>query len=354
MKVRELVLPTGTLSPEWIRAQYEAEQQEAANLQASLTDDKRKKIEARITAMSSNLAGLDLMGKEMKSPMLREMLYESRCRSLANVYVLSQGESAEIYSDVGVPGYALGERGVPAETEIRSSYNRIDTRLFAAKPFTRWNHKSMVKFDLLNTMQQRLKASLMLQEAGAWYRLVNYASGLTTGQGTTLGLEGTSAASQNAPAAVDSGTDKLTLSQLSQAKAGFGARLNDAAKIWINPTRVADLENFNQSTLGASPSALGYFAPNTQDLLLKKGFQGTMLGLDVVTDIVVPSIDAASTAGFMLGTPDYVGVIVIRTDLKIETFKDVKQLSDMFAGWMDVGFFIRWLKALQRLKVTVS
>jgi hypothetical protein len=84
--------------------------------------------------------------------------------------------------------------------------------------------------------------------------------------------------------------------------------------------------------------------------------------MDVISDIVVPqtgATDNASTgnsavAAYMLGEPEYVGIIAIRTDLKIESFKDVKQFADLFAMYMDLGMYVRWLKGIQQLSVITT
>ncbi len=51
----------------------------------------------------------------------------------------------------------------------------------------------------------------------------------------------------------------------------------------------------------------------------------------------------------IIGPAEYVGLQVIRMDLSIETMKYVPAAADMFCGWSDSGFYIRWAKALQRL-----
>jgi len=353
--MNELMIPKGFVSRNWIESQYVGGIKASQELNSKVSKDQ---IEARLTAMTATPGGLSLLGKELRSPLLREMLYESRVRNLAQVYKLSQGESAEFWSDIAVGAAAIGVDGLPAQVEIKSDYVRVDTRLFTSNPYVRWNHSNLTKFDILNATQQRMKASLMLQEAAAWFRLVRYASGLRTGQGTTDGLQGTSAGDQNAPASVDTTTSgRLSVQQLAVAVANFGARLVEGSKrLWINPARQSDLVLFNVPTAGSG--GLGFFAPNTQEILLQKGNIGNFLGTEVFTDIVVPLLDSGVSdglggtediMGYILGPAEYVGVIVIRTDLSIETLKDANRFADVFAGWMDEGFYIRWVKALQRL-----
>jgi hypothetical protein len=292
------------------------------------------------------------------------MLYESSARNLLQVYKLSQGESAEFWSDVAVPAAAIGVDGLPAQVEVKSDYVRVDTRLFTANPYVRWNVSNLTKFDILSATQQRMKASLMLQEAAAIYRLIRYASGLRSGQGTTAGLElAASAANQNAPASVQTAiANRITVEQLAVANARFGARLiKGTKKLWMNPEHESDLVLFNNTGAPAVGGGLGYFAPNTQEMLLQKGNIGNFLGAEVFSDVVVPFSDTVAVdsklplgptekvIATMLGPSEFVGIMAIRTDLSIETLKDPNRFADVFAGWMDLGMYVRWCKALQRL-----
>lgn len=358
--MNELQLPKGYVSRAFIEKEYMEGRKQSETLRASVSRDQ---VEARLNTLAAAPGGMNLIAKELRSPLLREMLYESRCRNLAVTYKLSQGESAEFWSDVAVPAAQIGVDGLPAQVEIKSDYVRVDTRLFTANPYVRWNQSNLTKFDILNSVQQRLKASLMLQEAATWFRLVRYASGLRSGQLVgTAGLENTSAFSQNAPASQQSSvTGRLTVDQLATGVAQFGARLVEGAKkLWINPARMADLVLFN-SAAPAATGGFGYFAPNTQEALLKKGYIGDFLGMEVVTDIVVPYTDSSvptdsklgtgseNVTGYILGPAEYVGVIAVRTDLTVETMKDANRFADVMAGWMDEGFYIRWVKGIQRL-----
>ncbi len=356
--MNELVLPKGKVTRAWIEQEYRAGIKAAQELNSKVS---QSNIEAKLTTLSSSTAGLNLLGKELRSPLLREMLYESRIRSLLEVYKLTQGESAEFWSDVAVPAAAIGVSGLPAQVEIKSDYVRVDTRLFTANPYCRWNQSNLTKFDILNAIQQRGKASLMLQEASAGFRLLRYASGIRSGQGSTAGLEGTSAADQNAAVSVPTSTSgRLSLDQLSLAISRFGSRLIDGQKkLWINPTRLHDLNMFN---FGLATGGNGFFAPETMEMILKKGSMGTILGAEVVTDIVVPEMDqnvlidsknsgggTEDVMGYILGPAEYVGIMAIRTDLSIETLKDATRFADVFALWSDAGFYARWVKAIQRL-----
>jgi hypothetical protein len=356
---KELVLPEGYISRQWIENEYFGGMKQSMELQAKVS---QAEVEARLTALANMPGGMNVVGKEIRSPLLREQLYESVDRNLAQVYKLSQGESAEFWADIAVGAAAIGVDGLPAQVEVKSDYVRVDTRLFTSNPYVRWNQSNLTKFDILNATQQRMKAALMLQEGAAWYRLVRYASGLQSGQGVVPGLELAASAYQaSAPAGAATTTaGRLSAQQLAQAKADFGSRLIPGPlKLWINPSREADLVLFNIPTGGVG-GGFGFFAPNTQEALLNKHNVGSFMGMDVYADVVVPVTDATApiaggtteqVGGYILGPAEYVGIIAIRTDLSIETMKDVSRFADVFAGWMDLGMYARFVKGFQRLVV---
>ena len=102
--MNELVLPAGKISRQWIEAQYFEARKQAETLNAKVT---KQQIDARLEGLANSPNGHQLMGRELRSPLLREMLYESRARNLSMVYKPSQGESAEFWSDVAVPAGEL-------------------------------------------------------------------------------------------------------------------------------------------------------------------------------------------------------------------------------------------------------
>ncbi len=361
-KTKEFVIPDGPVSHQWIEGEYLAGIRESQEINASAS---LAEINAQLGVLSGSPSGLNVVGKELRSPLLRESLYESVDANLLMVYKLAQGESAEFFSDISVDAVAIGVGGLPGPAEIKSDYVRVDTRMYVSNPYVRWNVSNLTKFDILAATQQRMKASLMLQQAAAFYRMLRYASGLRSGQGVADGLQGTTAYSNNAPASVANtsvaGSGRLATDQLAIAVANFGQRLIKGQKrLYINPGHESDLVLFNFGG-AATPGGLGFFAPNTQETLLAKGNIGSFLGMDVYSDIVVPMSDTVdvntkvtggpteNVGGYILGPAEYVGVKVIRTDLVIETMKDATRFADVFAGWMDTGMFIRFVKAIQRL-----
>lgn len=367
--MNDLLMPSGYVSRAWMEEQYHLGRKQTEQFRASVTRDQ---VEARLSTLSAAPGGVGIMAKELRSPLLRESLYESRVRQLAVTYKLSQGESAQFNGDIAVGAAAIGVDGLPAQIEVKSNLVQVDTRLYTANPYCRWNQSNQTKYDILNSIQQRAKASLMLQEALAFYRLIKYASGLRSGQGFTAGLENTyagangaqvpGASTQNAPASVNNTSgDRLTIEQLSDAVAAFGARLVDGSKkLWINPSRVSDLNLFNIRSASVGGGA-GFFAPQMMDAILRKGSVGEILGMEVISDIAVPYLDSGvytdskletgseNIMGYILGPAENVGVIVVRTDLSVETMKDANRFADVFALWQDLGMYSMWTKAMQRL-----
>jgi hypothetical protein len=353
----QLELPSRYVPRKWIEKQYEMQLRASQDMAVDVDA-----VNAKLNELHASPGGLQFIGKELRSQLLREMLYESITRNFLQVYKLSQGESAEFYADIDVTAAAIGISGLPGLHEVKSAYTRVDTRLFASAPYVRWNVQNITKFDIMSATQQRLKASLMLQESAAFFRLLRYASGLRSRQGQVFGLKNTSAASNNAPASVPSSTPgRLSIDQLAKASAGFGSRLiRGPKKLYINPVRQSDLVLFNFG--GAGTGGNGFFAPNTQEMLLSKGNTGNFLGMEIYEDVLVPETDngvavdsldstkgTEDVIGYILGPAEFVGVEAIRTDLQIETQKNVSMLADQICGVMEAGFYIRYAKALQRL-----
>lgn len=359
--MKEFVLPEGEISQSWIDEQYT--QGMKASIQASAEVSKAE-INARLTALKNTPGGFALMAKELKSPLLREALYEARYTSIFQNYKLGAAEQAFVWADVAVPAAAIGIDGLPQIAEVKSDSARVDTRVYAALPFVRWVQQTITPFDLLKTVQERAKASLLLQEAATAYRVIKYASGLRSGQGTVDGLElAASASSANAPASVQSGLGtRITIEQVATSNANFASRLiTGTKKLWINPTHEADFVLFNQSNPAAGNGGLGYFAPQMQEALLKRGYVADFLGNEVISDVVVPSHETGVTTdslagtgseaviGYHLASPDFLGVRVIRTDMVVESQKMVAQMADQLGVMMETGLFIRWVKGCQRL-----
>jgi len=294
-------------------------------------------VESQLTRLLNSPGGLQKVAQQMLSPLKRDLLYEGRVRQLYQTYKLALGEEAVFDADLDVPAAALSVEGLPQQLEVRSDRIRIETAPISSRPLVRWNESNFRKFDVLNRVQERAKASIQEQEDIKGYNLINYASGLTN-QTPVNSLAGTTAASNN-PTVISAGSGLLTQQLLVQGIVTLRSKLLVASKIWINPLTNADLMLFN--TLTSGTGGAGIFAPNFQEQALKAGRVGSIWGVEVLESIVVPSSQC-----FVLAPADYLGVLAVRTDLSVETMKNVMEMADVFAIWEDIGFVIRFVKGI--------
>ena len=352
---QELVLPSRWIGRDFIEKTY-FEAKERATIAASEDFDA---INASLQALSATPGGTQELFGKTRTALLREMLYEGSWRNIFSVYKLVQGELPNFGLDIAVPAAHVGMEGLPEQPEIRPGRWIAETSFFASNPYVLWTIENRTAYDVLNATQQRAKASLLLQESSVAWQLVRYSSGLRSGQGATAGLENTSAYSQNAAASqLTSVAGKLSYDQLAIGQAGFGARLQGGPqKLVINPYRKADLALLPLNT----GSGLSFFVPEYSDDMIRKHFMGTVLGMNVFEDILVPTLDTnvyvdsilqtttENIQGYITAPNDTVGVCMIRTDLSIETMKDVNRFADVFGVWMDTGFVVVWVKGFQRL-----
>lgn len=299
-------------------------------------------VESRLTRLLASPGGLQKVAQQMLSPLKRDLLYEGRARQLYQTYKLALGEEAVFDADVDVPAAALSVEGLPQQLEVRSDRIRIETSPIASRPLVRWNESNFRKFDILNRTQERAKASIQQQEDVKGYNLINYAASLTN-QNPVASLSGTTAASNNPGSSTITG-GVLTQAALVSAIVSLRSRLTVASKIWINPIRNGDLMLFNTSTSGSGGA--GIFAPNFQEQALKAGRVGSIWGVEVLESVVVPSNQC-----FVLAPADYLGVLAVRTDVSVETMKNVMEMADVFAVWEDIGFVIRFAKGIQLITI---
>jgi len=298
-------------------------------------------VESRLTRLLNSPGGLQKVAQQMLSPLKRDLLYEGRVRQLYQTYKLALGEEAVFDADVDVPAASLSVEGLPQQLEVRSDRIRIETSPIASRPLVRWNESNFRKFDILNRVQERAKASLQEQEDIRGFNLIDFASGLTN-QTAAPSLAGTTAASNNP--STDSSSTQLTQAKLVNGIVQLRSRLLVASKIWINPIRNSDLMLFN--TLTSGTGGAGIFAPNFQEQALKAGRVGSIWGVEVLESIVVPSNKV-----YVLAPADYLGVLAVRTDLSVETMKNVMEMADVFAIWEDIGFVIRYAKGIHRIDI---
>jgi len=316
--------------------------------EASLYDESLSagEVESRLNALLQSPGGLQKIAQNMLSPLKRDLLYEGRIRQIFQTYKLALGEEAVFDADVAVPAAALAVNGLPYTTQVVSDRVRIDTAPIATKPIVRWNESNFRKFDILNRTQERAKASIQLQEDTKGYTLIKYASGLT-GQPSIHGLEGTTAEFLN-PSTVADASGRLTMDKLTEAIVTLRSKLLVASKVFVNPFRGKDFMLFNLSgTANTATGGVGIFAPNFQEQLLKAGRIGNIWGCEVIESIVCPARET-----YVLAPADYLGVLAIRTDISVETMKDVNQMADVFAIWEDLGFLIRFAKGIVLVTTT--
>jgi hypothetical protein len=84
-----------------------------------------------------------------------------------------------------------------------------------------------------------------------------------------------------------------------------------------------------------------------QEQAMKAGKVGSIWGTEVLESVIVPS-----NRVFVLAPAEHLGVLAVRTDLSVETMKDVNQMADVFAIWEDIGFVIRYAKGIVRISIT--
>lgn len=297
-------------------------------------------VEARLTRLLNSPGGLQKVAQQMLSPLKRDLLFEGRSRQLFQAYKLALGEEAVFDADVDVPAAALSVEGLPQELQVKSDRIRVETSPIATRPLVRWNESNFRKFDILNRVQERAKASIQLEEDRKAYNVIKFASGLSN-QGSAASLVGTTASSNN-PSTVAVGGATLTQGKLVEAITTLRSKLLVASKIWLNPIRGGDLMLFNYTTAGTGGA--GIFAPNFQEQALKAGRIGSIWGVEVLESIVVPTTEV-----FVMAPADYLGVLAIRTDISVETMKNVMEMADVFAIWEDINYCVRFAKGLVKM-----
>ena len=300
-------------------------------------------IEQKLTRLMQSPGGMSKVAQQMLSPLKRDLLYEGRIRQLFQTYKLALGEEAVFDADLDVPAAAIGINGLPEEQQIVADRIRVETSPIATRPMIRWNESNFRKYDILNRTQERAKASIMLQEDTKGYNLIDFASALTN-QNPTRSLAGTSADVNNPSILASAG--RLSQEILVEAIVTLRSKLLTASKIYLNPFRTKDLMLFN-TFVGGTGGGAGIFAPNFQEQALKAGKVGNIWGTEVLESVIVPT-----NRVFVLAPAEYLGVLAVRTDVSVETMKDVNQMADVFAIWEDIGFLIRYSKGIVRIDIS--
>jgi hypothetical protein len=310
-------------------------------------------VEDRLSRLMNSPGGLQKIAQQMLSPLKRDLLFEGRIRQIYQTYKLALGEEAVFDADLDVPAASISVEGLPEQLEVRSDRIRIETSPITVRPMVRWNESNFRKFDVLNRAQERGKASIQFQEDARGFALLQYAATLTNQPpvrsliAQDLGIYNTTTAANNNATIVTTsvGAGRLMQESLVEGIVDLRGKLLVANKIFMHPFRGKDLMLFNTSVSGSGGA--GIFAPNFQDQALKAGRVGSIWGVEVLEDIIVPTSQV-----YVLAPADYLGVMAVRTDVSVETLKDSNKFADVFAIWEDVGFVIRYAKGICQIQVS--
>jgi hypothetical protein len=285
-------------------------------------------VEAKLNALYRSPGGIDKIAQRMLFPIKRDLLYEGRIRQIFTTYKLSLGEEAVFDGDVNIPAVSLSVKGLPEQAFAYSDRIRIETSPIAVKVILRWNETNFRKFDLLNRSQERAKSVMQMQEDIRGIKVIDAASTLFH---------------NSIP---DGGAGALTPSAMAKGIATLRKFQQIAAKMFINPIRMEDLMLLNVSASGGSGT--GIYSPYVQEQILKSGRLGVIWGTEIIESNQIPENRA-----YILAPAEYVGVMAIRTDLSVETMKDVNQFGDIFVIWEDVGFLVRYSRGILPLTITM-
>lgn len=222
---------------------------------------------------------------------------------------------------------ALSVKGLPDQCEVFSDRIRIETSPLAAKVLLRWNETNFRKFDILNRAQERAKASLQQEEDIRGIRVLETAAPLFY---TPIG---------------DGGAGQLRVTEIAQAIARMRQFRQVPSKIFMNPVRMQDVLLFNVNLAGGGGT--GIFSPYVQEQVLKAGRLGLIWGAEILESDRVPEKKV-----WVLAPPEYVGVMAIRTDISVETLKDVNHFADVFVIWEDLGFLCRYSRGVIQISLT--
>ena len=289
-------------------------------------------IEAELNRIYKGPNGLEKIAALSLSPLQEDVLYESRIRQCFAEYKLAPGEEAVFDGDLRVPSVALSIEGLPYFTNAKSNRIRIDTSSISAAALVRWEESVYRKFDMLSWTSDRAKSSILEQE-------------------DTRGVSVIDAASTVYNPVINS-SGKLLVDKIAQAKGVIEDNLRTpAVRILMSSTRAADLAVL-QATTGSSTANI--YAPATQDEVIKKGVQGTILGLDIIT---IPKRQDGSSiidpnTVYVLGPAELVGVMAIRAELEVKTQPAVLQNADLISYWQNLGWLIRYSKGIQKISIT--
>lgn len=282
-------------------------------------------VEKKLTELLRSPGGIDKIAQQMLYPLKRDLLYEGRIRQVFQTYKLALGEEAVFDGDVNVPAVRLSVRGLPEQVHVESDRIRIDTAPIATKVLLRWNETNFRKFDILNRAQERAKASIQQEEDVKGIITIDSASTLFHSE-------------------IFQASGKLELPDLATAIATLRQFRQIPSKVLMNPLRHKDVMLFNVNLTGGGGT--GIYSPYVQEQLLKAGRLGLIWGTEIIES---DRVEVKKT--YVMSPPEYVGVMAIRSDISVETMKDVNQFADIFAIWEDVGFLVRYSRGIIRIRV---
>jgi len=292
-------------------------------------------------------SGRDILHKTASlglQPLKDQVPYESRARKIFAPYKLAQGEDARFDRDFEVPGYQLSINGLPQMISAQSARIQYDTRPIAAGALVKWTEASYRKFDVMDWVATRAKASLLEQEDSYALSIIKYAAD-------------DSATRLINPVLTSTGI--LMYDVLIKAKAQLKANTNSSAglKLIVSENTLADLEIVRANVSGQSTGATygNIFAPELQDDILRSGIAGKVLGNIEVISFPFKRDGSRfinDDVAYLVAEPEILGVMPIRTELFSKEQPAVLQGSDIILYQEEIGFYIHNPRAIQ--KITIS
>jgi hypothetical protein len=295
----------------------------------------------KVNILSKTQAGKGILAAQMREQMVRELIYEGRARQLLDVYALgTNGETAEFDADLDVPAAELSINGLPIISDVKSDRIRIETSPINCTFLVKWVEQSYRKFDVMDNARRRAQGSIQLMEDFRFYSLIKYAVGLTN-QLPVISLGNTTAASNNPTNQNSVENGKVSPMDIAKSIGALRAKLLPIGACALSPGRLTDFLLFNVSTTSLGQGGYGIFAPAIQEQALKTGLIGEVFGVPMFDMIVIPDTEV-----YTMAPREYVGKLVVRTDIEIKYLSDVSKAGEMFSAQEDIGMLARYAKGL--------
>lgn len=290
-------------------------------------------IEMELNKIASEPGGMNKIAAIMAEPIKEDVLYENKTMQLFRNVMLEPGEEAVFDGDIRTPGFALSVEGLPYQVEVKAGRVRIDTAPISVKAQIMWNQLNYRKFDILDWTQARMKSSLLEAIDTKGFNVIEAASETYNTKVLSPG--------------------KLYLDKIAEASAKIKASLRtDAVKLVIPAIRESDLlipQYSNGGTIMNQPFAAEF---NTE--ILRKGIYGHLFTMDVLsvpkrqdgTDIIDPN------TAYVLGPSDLIGIVATRTEITARAQTSVRQESELFSLYSDLGFYIKYAKGIVKIDLS--